>query len=161
MRYLFILMLCSVCYAQNRVLDNNNLPEVIKNETVTVKAEAWVEPVDSEIEQRAKINFLEKKIKKIHTTLSDKHNYKHNLDSLFLVIDNITIERDSLNEVIKSGSEEIVKDCSNKSSYLTSQLNSVRNQYFSIRKKHQKLKRKTVLILGVAIVEGLFIVILI
>jgi hypothetical protein len=154
-------MLCSVCYAQNRVLDNKNLPEVIKNETVTVKVEVWVEPIDSEIQQRAKINFLEKKINKIHSTLSDKHNYKHNLDSLFLVIDKITIERDSLNQVLKSGSEDIVKDCTNRSAYLTSQLNSVRGQYFSIRKKHQKLKRKTVLILGVAIIEGLFIAILI
>lgn len=161
MKYLLILITCTGLYSQDRILDINNLPEVVKNETVTIKGEVWIEPIKSEIKQRHKINVLEKRISKIHSILKDKENIKHNLDSLLFVIEDISKERDSLNVVLKTGVVKVASDCTNKVAFLNDQLKSVRNQYFGIRKKHQKLKKKTALIIGVCIVEGLLIVLLI
>ena len=161
MKYLLILITCTGLYSQDRILDINNLPEVVKNETVTIKDEVWIEPINSEIKQRHKINVLEKRIDKIHSILKDKENIKHNLDSLLFVINDLSIERDSLNGVLKKGVVSVASDCTNKVAFLNDQLKSVRNQYFSIRKKHQKLKKKTFIIIGASIVEGVFIVLLI
>ena len=161
MKYFLILITCTGLYSQDRILDINNLPEVVKNETVTIKGEVWIEPIKSEIKQRHKINVLEKRIGKIHSILKDKENIKHNLDSLIFVIDDISNERDSLNSVLKTSVIKVASDCTNRVAFLNDQLKSVRNQYFSIRKKHQKLKKKTALIIGVCIVEGLFVLLLI
>lgn len=161
MKYLLILIACTGLYSQDRILDINNLPEVVKNETVTIKGEVWIEPIKTEIKQRHEINVLKKRIGKIHSILKDKENVKHNLDSLLFVIDDISNERDSLNNVLKTSVIKVASDCTNKVAFLNDQLKSVRNQYFSIRKKHQKLKKKTALIIGVCIVEGLLIVLLI
>ena len=161
MKYLLILITCTSLYSQDRILDINNLPEVVKNETVTIKEEVWIEPIDSEIKQRHEINLLKKRIDKIHSILKDKENVKHNLDSLLFVIDDLSIERDSLNSVLKKGVINVAGDCTNRVAFLNDQLKSVRNQYFSIRKKHQKLKKKTLIILGVSVVEGVLIVLLI
>ena len=161
MKYLLILFTCASLYSQDRVLDINNLPEVVKDESVTIKVEVWIEPIDSEIKQRHEINLLKKRIDKIHSILKDKENVKHNLDSLLFVINDLSNERDSLNNALKSGVVNVASDCTNRVAFLNDQLKNVRNQYFSIRKKHQKLKRKTVIIIGVCIVEGVLIIVLI
>tara|TARA_R110002012_G_scaffold23065_1_gene78767 strand:- start:436 stop:921 length:486 start_codon:yes stop_codon:yes gene_type:complete len=161
MKYLLILLACTGLYSQDRVLDINNLPEVVKDETVTIKDEVWIEPIDSEIKQRHEINLLKKRIDKIHSILKDKENVKHNLDSLLFVINDLSNERDSLNNALKSGVVKVSSDCTNRVAFLNDQLKNVRNQYFSIRKKHQRLKKKTALIIGVCIVEGVLIIVLI
>ena len=161
MKYLLILLACTGLYSQDRVLDINNLPEVVKNETVTIKGEVWIEPIKTEIKQRHEINLLKKRIDKIHSILKDKENVKHNLDSLLFVINDLSNERDSLNKVLERGVVKVASDCTNRVAYLNDQLKSVRTQYFIIRKKHQKLKKRTTLIIGVCIIEGVLIIVLI
>jgi hypothetical protein len=161
MKYLLILIACTGLYSQDRILDINNLPEVVKNETVTIKEEVWIEPINSEIKQRHEIDLLKKRIGKIHSILKDKENVKHNLDSLLFVIDDVSNERDSLNKVLEAGVIKVANDCTNKVAFLNDQLKSVRNQYFTVRKKHQKLQKKTFMVFGVCIIEGLLIVLLI
>jgi len=161
MKYLLILIACTGLYSQDRVLDLNNLPEVVKDESVTIKGEVWIEPINSEIKQRHEINLLKKRIDKIHSILKDKENVKQNLDSLLFVINDLSIERDSLKKVLEKGIVKVSSDCTNRVAFLNDQLKNVRNQYFSIRKKHQKLKRRTALIIGVCVVEGVLIVLII
>lgn len=158
MRYFFLFLIVSTTYSQERTLDANNLPEVVKDETVKIQGEVWVEPVEAEIKQRAKINFYKKKIEKIHNVLKDKENIKHNMDSLMTVIDSLSLVRDSLTKRMESSSKNIVSDCQQKLNVLNTRFENARNQYFTVRKKLFATRRKLFLASLVCVGEAVLII---
>lgn len=164
LKFVFVtiaLLFTIVSFSQKRVLEMSDLPEVVKDETITVKDEVWIEPIGSEIRQRAEINFWKNKVKKMHDVLTDKQNSKHNLDSLFHVIEVLEVERDSLNKRLETSVKSEVSTCTEKVAVLNSKIYSIRNQYFLLKDKHNKLQKRFIIVTGIAIIKGVIIILII
>ena len=132
MKYLLLLLTLPLFGSPIDTLPRDKQPSIVKDGTVYVPNEVWVEPIDSEIKQRHTINVLSKKLVKTRAILKKKKGLEHELDSLLQETMNLQNKRDSLVEVINT---EIDKN----SEELISSIHKLQNRVDFLYKKYQQV----------------------
>ena len=110
MRYLIAILslIGTVCSAQ---LKASELPTVLRDTNVFY-FDVYVQTIEQEAHQQAKIFGLERKIDRLKTIIHEKKRIEPIIDSLFMEIKLLESITDSLDLVIAGHSREIVVDCS-------------------------------------------------
>ena len=126
---------------QTKKLESNDLPQLIKSDTIIVDVEVWVQTPNSEIKQRHKIKVLEKRNEHIKNLIHKKESYESVMDTLIVEIRQLEVENDSLQLMIVEQGKSISSDLMKKYSVNLKRLEESRNQYFILREKFMKVRR--------------------
>ena len=132
-------------------VNNNDLPILAKEDTLILD-ECWIESVDSEMNQRAMIMRLENRITQTLEILHKKKGFESQIDSLITEAVNIQRENDSLMNVITIQKVALNKKIENRIRFLSTQIDSIKNQYFEMRKSRNKWRKNTFLSLGLNVI---------
>ena len=159
---IFIYLLISLVNSITQILINeDNLPVLIKNDTVIVQDEVWIESVDSEIKQRGDILHLNRKLERLHNIMHKKKGYEGEIDSLGLINDSLLIVTDSLNTELLFALEVESGKIVDKLVGVTAMLKSTRTQYFVVRDKLKKSRNRKLGLIGILIIESCLLILLI
>lgn len=158
---IFIYLLSSlVLSTAQTVINENNLPTLIKNDTIIVEGEIWIESVDSEVRQRGDILHLNRKLDRLHKIMHKKKGYEGEIDSLGLINDSLLLACDSLNTELSLALEVESGKIVEKLVTVAAQLKSTRGQYFIIREKLKKSNKRKLGLIGILVLETFVILIL-
>lgn len=113
--------------------------KVVKDTTLTIEGEYWIEPIDDEINQRIKF-------KKLKELFVKKRNIDINIDSLFNQLQTLEKQKDSLQIIIAHGHTDIIEDCQFELNEKTKLLNETLLIINKLRKQKVNLI-KTIIIL--------------
>lgn len=95
----------NISYSQ-RVLNDRDLPILLKEDTIVVKDYVWIQTEDSEVKQRAELLRKENKLVRLRKILTDKKALSEGSDTLIFRLNEV---RDSL-EYLKSIHESLTKE---------------------------------------------------
>lgn len=159
---IFILTLKILVLASAQtIINEDNIPTLLKNDTIIIKGEIWVQSVDSEISQRGKIVFYKRKLDRLHHIMHKKQGFESEIDSLVLLTDSLLVVSDSLATELLFALEKESGKIVSKLVTVSARLERTREQYFIVRDKLKTSRNRKLLLIGVIIVEGVIVVLLI
>lgn len=131
--YIFILLICFwlvmglSCFSQVVELDKNNTPLISHGDSLFTMQEMWVQSFESELKQRQSELSTERKNKKLKKLLhTKKTEVLQTIDTLVIEIEQLTAERDSLQQVITKGLQTVSRSALGQIHKLNRKLNDKR-----------------------------------
>lgn len=132
-------------WAQGQILvDNSDYPILARKDTLIFKDEAWIESVDSEMQQRSIIVKLEKKIAQTLDILHKKKGYELQIDSLIIEAERVRKEKDSILKRIDTDKLVITKKIERRINYLVKEIDNIKEQYFIMRKSRNNWRKTSI-----------------
>ena len=110
-------------------------------DSLVVNCEAWIEDPESEMNQRLLIVKLEKSLNKVHKILKKKQWNEKQIDTLIHNYNRIVREKDSILFVLDSVKTSVRLDVRKDVKLLQRDLESVKNQYFKMRRSRDIWRR--------------------
>ena len=141
---LLILSLALLVYTNSfsqKELKHNELPLLVKEDTIIIDKEVWIQSVESEINQRHRENVLNKKLGKMKDILRKKKGYEIEVQNLIVKMHSLEVERDSLLNIISANRHEVNSELELELKNLDVQLKKTKKQYFLLREKYRKVWR--------------------
>lgn len=158
----FLYMLISlVKISAQSILNEKNIPTLIKNDTIIIEGEVWIESVDSEVRQRGKILHYKRKLDRLHHIMERKKGFESEIDSLLLITDSLLVVSDSLNAELLLALENESGKLVEKLVTVTARLESTREQYFIVRDKLKRSRNRKILLVTILVLEAFVITLLI
>ncbi len=159
MKYL-ALFIPFLSFGQVKVVKKTDLPAYVKHDTIVVK-DVWIKDVKEEAKDRKKILVLEKKITRITNILHEKRNINKSIDSLLIEVEEITNQRDSLQRFIDNDIKEETSKILGRLKDLNNRIAWLNNKIKKEKSRNRKTKKRLITVVGVAIIEGVIIILLI
>ena len=132
-------------------------PKVMKD-SVFFHYDVYVQTLDQEAVQQAKIFGYERKIEKLKTIIHKRKKIEPIIDSLFIEIEGLEQQRDSLDSLVRVGSLSIVKSASNDLVSIRVKLQDARIRIITLKKLLATYRRYCIqLIIIIAIETGIII----
>ena len=159
---IFIYLLSSFVISISQILINeDNLPTLIKNDTLIISKEVWIQSADSEVRQRGKLLHCSRKLDHLHRILKKKKGFEGEIDSLGLINDSLLIVCDSLNAELIFALEEESGKIVSKLVIVSARLESTRSQYFEVRDKLKNANKRKIGLIAILTLQVFVIICLI
>ena len=158
MKYL-LLLFPFFTFAQS-VVNKSDLPVYIKHDTL-ILSNVWIKDIKQEAKDRKKTLILEKKLNRIEFLMNEKRKTSSKLDTLVTALEKLQHERDSLIKVIDNDLKKESNILLQKIQILGENIAILQGQLKIERHKNRKARKRCFIVLGVAILEGVLIVLLI
>ena len=152
-----LLLLFPFVVLGQKELSKNDLPKYIQHDTVILK-DAYVKDIREEAKDKKKMLDLNKKIERLKALNKNKQSKIKNITKNIVKLENLVNERDSLIAVIDSNIHATTIETI---TLLENQITALKIEIKEDKETLQKLRRRSPIIIGVAILEGVLIVLLI
>ena len=156
---LVILSAFKALYAQT-VLLSSDLPKMVKNDTIYLPGESWIQTTRSEVKQRAEQKSCEKKLNRIHSILSKKDSIQKSMDSLLVTLEKVESEKDSLNKAIQEMTVDEAAKCQADLNALSDRFTSISYQLYLTKDKLKAVRKKQLLLYLVIGAEAVLIILI-
>lgn len=147
--------------SDHTIINEKNLPTLLKNDTVIITGEVWIESVDSEVRQRGEILHYKRKLHRLHHIMERKKGFESEIDSLVLITDSLLFVADSLNAELLLALENESGEIVEKLVTVTARLESTREQYFIVRNQLKRSRSKKMILITILIAESVVLALLI
>ena len=152
-----LLLLFPFVVLGQKELSKSDLPKYIHHDTVILK-DVYVKDIREEAKDKKKILDLNKKIERLKALNKNKQSKIKNITKNIVKLENLVQERDSLIAVIDSNIHATTIETI---TLLENQITALQIEIKEDKETLQKLRRRSTIIIGVAILEGVLIVLLI
>jgi len=142
----------SLCVTGQISVNKKHYPILVeKDDTLHFCSSAWVEDVDSEMNQRTELMKLEKQLDKVLKILHKKKGYDIQIDSLINYTKKVEHEKDSLIGVLNHTKWKVTKKVEQRINELNKDVREVEAKYFDMRLKRNLWRRNTFISVGLNI----------
>lgn len=104
-----LLLSCQIGLSQVKNIGAKQLPGYSINDTIYTITEVWIQVYSEEINQRSELINNERKIEALKDILHKKRKIEPVIDSLIIELGNVSKERDSIVNVLKTGLVDVSK----------------------------------------------------
>ena len=153
-----LLFVCLNGFSQS--IKVHDLPRLMKD-TIVFHEDVWVQTLEQEAKQQSSILGLKRKVNKLSEIIHEKKDIEPIIDSMLTQIDYSQYKIDSLNNVIVTGSIDVISDAQYKIEKYRARISSLNMDIISLTHRLRKTKSLVVKLIAVIIGETILVVVLI